>query len=143
MQLPVGRLAAATLVAALSGLGLTACGPTQSTALIMDADVQVESARAADAPKLSPFEYTSAEAYLHKAREEQGYSDFEVSIDYGRKAVKFATEARQKSMAARAEGALPTVPTLPPPPPKVDPKSEATTVDKVEKTSEKPADGAK
>jgi hypothetical protein len=142
MQLPVGRLAAATLFAALSGLGSTACGPTQSTALIMDADVQVESARAADAPKLSPYEYTAAEAYLHKAREEQGYSDFEVSIDYGRKSVKFATEARQKSMAARAEGALPNVPTLPPPPPKVDPRSDATTVDKVEKSSDK-ADGAK
>lgn len=135
MQLPLGRTAAARLAALLAGLGLAACGPTQSTALIMDGDVQLESARTADAPKLAPYEFTAAEAYLHKAREEQGYSDFEVSIDYGRKAVKFGTEARQKAMAAKAEGALPNVPSLPPPPPKVD-KSDAVTVDKVEKATE-------
>ena len=135
MQLPLGRTA---LLAALFGLGLTACGPTQSTALIMDGDVQVEAARMADAPKLAPYEYTAAEAYLHKAREEQGYSDFEISIDFGRKAVKFATEAKKKAMAAKAEGALPNVPTLPPPPPTAAGKSDAITVDKIEKTDTGP-----
>ena len=144
MQLPLGRTAATLLAALLSGLGLAACGPTQSTALIMDGDVQLESARTADAPKLAPYEFTAAEAYLYKAREEQGYLDFEVSIDYGRKCVKFANEARQKAMAARNEGALPTVPSLPPPPPKVD---AAVTVDRVEKATPPPpplpTDGAK
>ena len=116
--------------AALSLCLLAACGPTQSTALIMDADAQLEAARAADAAKLAPFEYTSAEAYLHKAREEQGYADFEVSIDFGHKAVRFGKEARAKAMAARNEGAIPTVPGVtPPPPPKVD---GARTTDKVE-----------
>ena len=124
-----------SLALSLGLLALAGCGPTQSTALIMDADVQLESARVADAPKLSPYEYTAAEAYLHKAREEQGYSDFEVSIDFARKAVKFANEARQKAMAAKAEGALPNVPSLPPPPPASDaPKASGEkTVDKVEK----------
>ncbi|MGC4115538.1 MAG: DUF4398 domain-containing protein [Myxococcales bacterium] len=139
MQLPLGRSAAIILGAALSGLGLAACGPTQSTALIMDGDVQLEAARMADAPKLAPYEFTAAEAYLHKAREEQGYSDFEVSIDFGRKAVKFAQEAKKKAMAAKAEGALPNVPTLPPPPPRIDGRSDAITVDKVEKTETPPA----
>lgn len=137
MQPPLGRTAAALLVAALFGLGLTACGPTQSTALIMDGDVQLEAARMADAPKLAPYEYTAAEAYLHKAREEQGYSDFEISIDFARKAVKFAEDAKKKSMAAKAEGALPNVPTLPPTPPPAA-KTDAVAVDKVEKTETPP-----
>jgi len=115
-------------LAVLTAVSFSGCGPTQSTALIMDADVQLEAARAADGPKLAPYEYTAAEAYLRKAREEQGYADFEVSIDFGRKAVKFATEAKVKSMAARNEGALPTIPGLVAPPP---PKAETTT-DKVE-----------
>jgi hypothetical protein len=103
---------------ALSALAVSAgCGPTQSTALIIDADVQLQAARTADAPKLSPYEFTAAEAYLHKAREEQGYSDFEVAIDFADKASKFAREAKEKAMAARAEGAVP-----PPPPDLVIPK---------------------
>ncbi len=115
----------------LVGLGLGACGPTQSTAIIMDADVQLEAARAADAPKLAPYEYTAGEAYLKKAREEQGYADYDISIDFARKARKHATDAKQKAMAAKAEGALPNVPSLPPPPPQPAPDSK--TVDRVEK----------
>ncbi|HEY3449750.1 MAG TPA: hypothetical protein VGK67_25575 [Myxococcales bacterium] len=138
MQLPLGRTAAGLLAVALFGFGLTACGPTQSTALIMDGDVQLEAARMADAPKLAPYEFTAAEVYLHKAREEQGYSDFDISIDFGKKAVKFATEAKKKSMAAKADGALPNVPTLPPPSPRAEGRSDAITVDKVEKTETPP-----
>jgi hypothetical protein len=122
-------------LAILSGalaLSASACGPTKSTALIMDADVELEAARAADGAKLAPYEYTAAEAYLHKAREEQGYADFEVSIDFGQKAVKFAKEAKTKAMALRSEGALPsTPPGLPPPPP--PPPTDAPNADKVEK----------
>jgi len=121
------------LALTLVGLGLGACGPTQSTAIIMDADVQLEAARAADAPKLAPYEYTAGEAYLKKAREEQGYADFDVSIDFARKARKFSTEAREKAMNAKAEGALPNVPSLPPPPPPPD-KGEKT-VDRIEKSA--------
>jgi hypothetical protein len=113
---------------------MSSCGPTQSTALIMDADVQLEAARAADGPKLAPFEYTSAEVYLHKAREEQGYADYEVAIDFARKAVKYGTEAKVKAMAARAEGAVPSLPSMPPPPPRVDGPGESSPVDSVEKS---------
>ena len=125
------------LLATLGCLPRMGCGPTQSTALIIDADVQLESARAADGPKLAPYEYTSAEVYLHKARELQGYANFEVSIDFGRKAVKFANEARQKAMAAKAEGALPSVPSMPSGPPS-ELKPGEKTVDKVEKVDSSP-----
>jgi hypothetical protein len=86
------------------------CGPTQSTAIIMDAEVQLEAATTADAEKLAPYEWTGALAYLHKAREEQGYSDYEVAIDFAEKARKLAREAKSKAMAAKSEGALPNVP---------------------------------
>lgn len=119
------KRSAGPLAVLLLALVAAGCGPTHSTSLIMEADVQLEAARAADAAKLAPYEFTAAEAYLRKAREEQGYADFDVAIDFGKKAVKFATDAKKKSMAARAEGALPTVPSLPaaPPPPaiKVEP----------------------
>jgi hypothetical protein len=96
---------------ALVALALvTGCGPTRSTALIMDAEVELEAARTADAPKLAPYEYTAAAAYLKKAREEQGYSDFEVAIDFAEKAVKNAREAKRRAMAAKNEGALPDAP---------------------------------
>ena len=91
------RVAAATLALALGAVG---CGPIQSTSLILDADTQLEAARAADAPKFAPYEYTLAEAYLHKAREESGYAQFEASIDFASKARELAKDARKKAAAA-------------------------------------------
>ncbi len=91
------------------------CGPVQSTAYLLDAEVQIEAARTAQADKLAPYEWTLANLYIHKAREEVGYSDFETGVEYAGKASKFAHDARDKAMAAaRSEGA-PLA--LPPPPP--------------------------
>ena len=80
---------------ALLALALLGCGPIQSTSLIMDADAQLEAARTADAPKYAPYEYTLADAYLHKAREEAGYADYEVSIDFAQKALDNAKKAKE------------------------------------------------
>ncbi|MFN7130505.1 MAG: DUF4398 domain-containing protein [Myxococcales bacterium] len=102
----------ALAIVALSG---AACGPVQSTSLIIDADVELGAARTADASRLAPYEYTAAELYLHKAREEQGYADYEQAIDFAQKAANFAKDAKQKAMAAKREGALPTDPVAPPP----------------------------
>lgn len=76
------------------------CGPVQSTAYLLDADVQLQAARTAGAEKLSPYEYTSAALYLRKAREEVGYSDFEAAVDYSQKASRYANEARSRALAA-------------------------------------------
>ncbi len=90
----------------LAGVGLSlGCGPIQSTALLLDADVALDSARTANAEKLAPYEYTAAHLYLLKAREEVGYSDFEVAVDFARKAAKFAREAREKALAAADQDA--------------------------------------
>lgn len=91
---------------------LTACGPIQSTAYLLDADVALQAAATARAQQYAPYEYTAASLYLTKAREEAGYSDFEVAVDFAKKASKFANEAREKSLSAAANEATP--PPLPP-----------------------------
>lgn len=88
------------LLALLVAFGaLTACGPIQSTAFLLDADVALEAARTAGAEKYAPYEFTSARLYLLKAREEVGYSDFQVAVDFAKKASQFANEAKEKSLA--------------------------------------------
>lgn len=96
---------------------LAGCGPVQSTAFLLDADVNLQAARTAGADKLAPYEYTAAALYLHKAREEVGFSDFQAAVDYSQKASKFANEARSKALtAARGE----EVPLSAPPPTEPD-----------------------
>jgi hypothetical protein len=90
------RLALVVLaLAAVAG-----CGPIQSTASLIDADVEVEAARAAGAATSSPYEFTGAEAYLHKAREVAGRAQYEASADYAAKARDLAKEARKNAAAS-------------------------------------------
>ena len=80
------------------------CGPVKSTSNLLDAEVQIQAARTAGAEKLAPYEWTAANLYLHKAREEVGYSDYQAGVDFAVKASRFANEARERAMAAAAEG---------------------------------------
>lgn len=95
---------------ALLALSLSACGPISTTVALHDAESAVEAARAADAHRYASYELTSAEEYLRKAREEEGYSDFQVAVDLARKALIFADEARQKALHNPGRGRGPTVP---------------------------------
>ena len=71
----------------------------------------VLAARTAQADKYAPYEWTSANLYIHKAREEVGYSDFEQAVDFAQKAAKFATQARDAAMkAVRRDDVGTTVP---------------------------------
>ncbi len=97
----------AAVVAGLS------CGPVQSTAYLVDAETMLDAARTAQAEKLAPYEWTSANLYWHKAKEEVGYSEFEQAVDYAKKAVDFATRARDSAIKVgkRSEpAAAPEVP---------------------------------
>jgi Domain of unknown function (DUF4398) len=88
------------LVATLSG-----CAQIHSNMNLADAEVALEGARAAGAPKAAPYEYTSAEAYLRKAREEIGYAQYGVAAELAEKSTSFATEARKKAVdAGKAAG---------------------------------------
>ena len=79
---------------------LAACGPVQSTAYLMDAEVQIEAARTAQAERYAPYEWTAANLYYRKSKEEVGYSDFEQAVDFAQKAQKFAGQARDNAMKA-------------------------------------------
>lgn len=88
------------LLAMLVLASLAACGPVQTTSALIDADVELEGARAAGAAGAAPYEFTSAEAYLHQAREASSYSQYESAIGYANRARDLAKEARRKAAAA-------------------------------------------
>jgi hypothetical protein len=88
------------LLGFLAMTALAGCGPIQSTAALIDADVELEAARAAGAPQTSPYEFTKAEAYLAKAREVSGRSQYEAATSFATKARDLAGEARKNAIAA-------------------------------------------
>lgn len=88
------------LLALLLVAPLLGCGPVQSTAALVDADVALEGARAAGAATSAIYEFTGAEAYLHQAREKAGYAQYEAAIGYAQKARALAREAKDKAIAA-------------------------------------------
>lgn len=94
------------LLALVAAAGaLAGCGPLKSTTNLLDAEVQIQAARTAGAEKLAPYEWTAANLYIRKAREEVSYSDYQAGVDFAEKAARFATEARAKAMAnANANG---------------------------------------
>lgn len=85
-------------VVAVLALGVGACGPLQSTAFLTDAETLLEAARTAQADRLAPYEWTGANLYVAKSKEEVGYSDFEQAVDYAKKAVDLATRARDNAL---------------------------------------------
>lgn len=104
-------------------LALGGCGPIVSTSLIVDAEAKVAAAKAADAERFAPYEYTAAEEYLHKAHEELGYADYGPAIDYAYKAAEAAERGTKRASnekarlldgppdeAAPADGTRPKVP---------------------------------
>lgn len=126
-------------VFALGSLTLTflfgGCGPIHSSSVIIDATAELAAARTAQSEKLAPFEYVAAEAYLHKAREEQSYAEFEIAVRYAKKSLDCARAARiiaeastNKSLGGASTGAIVGSPCRPGPErliPRTDPRSEA------------------
>jgi hypothetical protein len=88
----------------LLALTAGACGPIQYLNQVSGrAAGAVAAAKQVNAEKLAPYEYTAAVEYLHKAREEGGFAEYQIAIEYGRRAEDLATRARM--IADRQEGA--------------------------------------
>lgn len=81
-----------------------ACGPVQSTSGIGSAEGSLERARVHDAEQYSPYEYYRAQHYLYKAKEEWGYSNFEIARDYAREARRSADAAISNAREAPWRG---------------------------------------
>jgi hypothetical protein len=81
-----------------------ACGPIEYVNTVTrGADSAVEAARAANAAKYSPYWWTRAMEYLHKAREEAGYADFQAANRFGRLAEEAAIKAREEALRRAAD----------------------------------------
>ena len=72
---------------------MPSCGPIQTVPLMMDANKALEEAKAFRADSKAPYEYTAAKAYYHKAKEELGYSNYEASVEFGKRALILARKA--------------------------------------------------
>jgi len=79
------------------------CGPVQYVSQVTQrAAMEVAAARSAGADKLAPYEFTTAQLYLHKAREEAGYADYQAAIRFGKKAEIMARKARRVATDSQA-----------------------------------------
>lgn len=91
-----GRALALALVLAAAG----GCGPIEYVNQVTrKASASVEAARVAEADKYSPYYYTLAKEYLHKAREEAASADYQAANRFGRRAEEAADKARAEAVA--------------------------------------------
>ena len=77
----------------LSVLNFGGCAATQAALQISKANKAVERAKENGAIEYAVYEYTMAENYLEKAREEAGYSDFKDSVTLANGAAEWADKA--------------------------------------------------
>jgi hypothetical protein len=103
-----GRSRAAVFLALSASV--SACGPVSSTLALSDAESAIEAARAADARRYALYELTSAEEYFRKAREEEGFADYQDALDLAETARGFADRARARALASPARRGGPAVP---------------------------------
>ena len=90
-------------VALLALLALAACGPISASTKIGAAQESIRAAQAKDvqAWKWACYDYYAALMYMKKAREEQGFSDFEAAGNFAAKANKHAQKATKLSRIRR------------------------------------------
>jgi hypothetical protein len=90
----VPRLAAGGILAAALVAG-PGCGPIEYINQVsVRAASALDAAKKVGADRYAPYEYTAAAEYLHKAREEGGYAEYQDAIEYGHKAEELAERAK-------------------------------------------------
>ncbi len=96
-----------TSIVLVAALG---CGPITATQALNKAQTAIDQAKGAQADEKSPYEYFSAIQYFDKAREEEGYSDYQACIDLAGKAFEFAQMSREKALRPPENESLETQP---------------------------------
>ncbi len=90
-------------VAATVVLG-AGCGPIGYVSQVTrTASTAVDEARAVNAAKYAPYDWTRAVEYLHQARVEAAAADFEAANRFGRLATRSAEQARVDSVRRAAD----------------------------------------
>ena len=105
---PMGArsLGLVSIVIAGATLALAACGPIGYVTNVRSASTAVEEARAVNAAKYAPYEWTRAVEYLHAARAEAAMADFEAANRFGRLASEAATKAKADAIRRAADPRL-------------------------------------
>jgi hypothetical protein len=99
-SLALQRLAREKLALVLAAVFVCGCGPVEYINQVgIKAASAVSAAKLAQADRYAPYEYTAAEEYLHKAREEAGYAEYEDAIEFGRRAEELANKGRAIAVA--------------------------------------------
>jgi len=94
MTAPASAVGAVAALAAVLAAG-AGCGPIEYINQVsVRAASALAAAKKAGADRYAPYEYTAAEEYLHKAREEGGYAQYQDAIEYGHKSEELAERAR-------------------------------------------------
>ena len=106
-DLPEGALAIlAAIMLAGSAASIAGCGPIEYINQVgVKAAGAVSAAKLAQADRYAPYEFTAAEEYLHKAREEASYAEYEDAIEFGRKAEELADKGRAIAVAKLSQSA--------------------------------------
>jgi hypothetical protein len=93
-------------VLALGFLHLLGCGPILYVKDVSPrAAAALDQAKADQAERFAPYEYTKAALYYDKAREEAGHSHFQNAVDWGRRSQDCSTRASALARAAQAKPA--------------------------------------
>lgn len=104
-DLRAGALAVGALVLLATSL-TSGCGPIEYINQVgVKAAGAVSAAKLAQADRYAPYEYTAAEEYLHKAREEAAYAEYEDAIEFGRKAEELANKGRAIAVTKLSQSA--------------------------------------
>ena len=85
---------------------LGACGPIGYVSNVRSAATAVEEARAVNAAKYAPYEWTRAVEYLHQARAEAAYADFQAANRFGRLSAEAAAKAKADAIRRAADPRL-------------------------------------
>ncbi len=91
------------ILAFAAALSLGGCTAAKATYHLVEAGQDTLLTEQTDAPELAVYEWTKAEQYRIKAREEWSHSDFGAAEDFARKASEWAAKADE--VAKKAEKA--------------------------------------
>ena len=83
-----------------------------SSRVIDDAQKILDKAGEMHADYLAPYHYTSAEAYLNEARDQQAHSDFEAARSFAQKALEKAQKAYEIAMSKQSVSPAVTAKTI-------------------------------
>ena len=92
------RVCSAIVVGSLVLMPATGCGPITASQALTKAQTAIDQAKGAQADEKAPYEYFSALQYFDKAREEEGYSDYQACIDLAVKALEHAEKSRKLAL---------------------------------------------